>query len=317
MIDGAVRELAEVTRSVGTLVRSVQTGLVRAYALDLGVRRGLFHRLLRAGGGRSCADARRSRAILLADRRRASCCSRCRATTATSRGRSARCVAAATFFMLLAAGNQAVERPLALAPVRRGVSLRCDAGLILARAADARFAPPARLPRSNFRGRARSSPLMLLLEGSMLGLFLARDLLVFALFWDLMLIPVFFGLVGWSAHPATAWRYLIYNFSGGLLLLLATAAFGVLYGSTDVIGRCACTSSAAWAPWIFAGFALAFLGQDAGLAAAHVDAADVRRPAAADGRGRLGRAVEGGSLRIHRHRAGAACRTICTSTPAS
>jgi NADH-quinone oxidoreductase subunit M len=101
--------------------------------------------------------------------------------------------------------------------------------------------------------------LMLLLEGAMLGLFLTRDLLVFALFWDLMLVPVFFGLIGWSAHPATAWRYFIYNFAGGLLLLLATAAFGVIYGSTDVIGRSDVHVVGAWAPWIFAGFAVAFL----------------------------------------------------------
>jgi NADH-quinone oxidoreductase subunit M len=100
---------------------------------------------------------------------------------------------------------------------------------------------------------------MLVLEGAMLGLFLSRDLLAFALFWDLMLVPVFLGLIGWSVHPATAWRYFIYNFAGGLLLLLATAAFGVIYGSTDVIGRTDVHLAGAWAPWIFAGFAIAFL----------------------------------------------------------
>jgi NADH-quinone oxidoreductase subunit M len=100
---------------------------------------------------------------------------------------------------------------------------------------------------------------MLVLEGSMLGLFLSRDLLTFALFWDLMLVPVFLGLIGWSVHPATAWRYFVYNFAGGLLLLLATAAFGVIYGSTDVIGRSDVHLAGAWAPWIFAGFAIAFL----------------------------------------------------------
>ncbi len=101
--------------------------------------------------------------------------------------------------------------------------------------------------------------LMLLLEGTMLGLFLSRDLLTFALFWDLMLIPVFFGLIGWGGHPATAWRYFIYNFAGGLTLLLATAAFGVLEGTTDVIGTSSPVLLGAWAPWIFAGFAFAFL----------------------------------------------------------
>jgi NADH-quinone oxidoreductase subunit M len=100
---------------------------------------------------------------------------------------------------------------------------------------------------------------MLFLEGAMLGLFLSRDLLTFAFFWDLMLLPVFFGLVGWGSHPATAWRYFIYNFAGGLTLLLATAAFGVIFGSTDVIGRPDVHVVGAWAPWIFAGFCFAFL----------------------------------------------------------
>ncbi|MDE2482832.1 MAG: NADH-quinone oxidoreductase subunit M [bacterium] len=100
---------------------------------------------------------------------------------------------------------------------------------------------------------------MLLLEGAMLGLFLARDLLLFALFWDLMLLPVFFTLLGWGEHVATAWRYFIYNFAGGLCLLLATAAFGMLFGSTDVIGRSDVHLVGAWVPWIFWGFAIAFL----------------------------------------------------------
>jgi NADH-quinone oxidoreductase subunit M len=100
---------------------------------------------------------------------------------------------------------------------------------------------------------------LLILEGTMLGLFLAKDLLVFALFWDLMLLPVFFTLIGWGRHHATAWRYFIYNFAGGLTLLLATAAFGVLYGSTDVIGRSDVHLIGSWVPWIFAGFAFAFL----------------------------------------------------------
>jgi NADH-quinone oxidoreductase subunit M len=99
--------------------------------------------------------------------------------------------------------------------------------------------------------------LLLLLEGTMMGVFCARDVLTFALFWDLMLIPPFFALVGWGAHRETAWRYLIYNFAGGLLLLIATAAFGVLEGSTDLIGTAA-RLSGGWAPWIFAGFAIAF-----------------------------------------------------------
>ena len=102
--------------------------------------------------------------------------------------------------------------------------------------------------------------LMLLLEGTMLALFLAKDLLLFALLWDAMLIPVFLLMIGWSVHPAVAWRYLIYNVAGGLLLLLGTATYGVIYGSTDVIGRgMVAPLSDAWAPWILLAFSVAFL----------------------------------------------------------
>ena len=101
--------------------------------------------------------------------------------------------------------------------------------------------------------------LLLVLESTMLVLFLARDLLVFAFAWDAMLIPVFLCLVHWTGKSQVAWRYFLYNFAGGLTLLLATAAFGVINGTTDVIGRSDVHIVGAWAPWIFAGFAFAFL----------------------------------------------------------
>lgn len=102
---------------------------------------------------------------------------------------------------------------------------------------------------------------LLILQGAMNGVFLAKDVLLFALFWDLMLIPVFLVLVEIGPHAHAAWKYLIYNLSGGLALLLATAAFGVVAGTTDVIGNpnAHVVIGATWGAWIFAGFALAFL----------------------------------------------------------
>ncbi len=101
---------------------------------------------------------------------------------------------------------------------------------------------------------------LLILQGAMNGVFLAKDLLLFALFWDLMLIPVFLVLVG-TPHARSAWKYLIYNLCGGLTLLLATAAFGAVTGTTDVIGRSDLhlPIGDVWGMWIFAGFAFAFL----------------------------------------------------------
>lgn len=167
-------------------------------------------------------------------------------------------VGAATFFMLLFGRDQQwsfrwLSRPFEAAFHFGATPVSFWLALLLALCTACAIAA-AKVPRTR-----SFTAMMLLLEGSMLGLFLARDLLAFALFWDLMLIPVFIALVGWSEHPATAWRYLIYNFSAGLLLLLATAAFGIIYGSTDIIGRPGVHLVGSWAPWIFAGFAIAFL----------------------------------------------------------
>jgi NADH-quinone oxidoreductase subunit M len=118
-----------------------------------------------------------------------------------------------------------------------------------------------RIPRSR-----EFTAQMLVLQGAMNGVFLAKDMMLFALFWDLMLIPVFLLMLGWGmparntrARGTSAWRYLIYNGVGGLTLLLATAGFGVVNGSTDVIGGHAGTIGSVWSTWIFAGFAFAFL----------------------------------------------------------
>ncbi len=167
-------------------------------------------------------------------------------------------VAAATFGMLFAAGHAEwsvrwLSRPFQAAFHFGATPISFWIALLLAICTACAIAA-ARVPRLR-----DFVALMLMLEGTMLGLFLARDLLVFALFWDLMLVPVFFVLIGWGEHPTTAWRYFIYNFAGGLTLLLATAAFGVIYGSTDVIGRAGAHLAGGWAGWIYAGFAFAFL----------------------------------------------------------
>jgi NADH-quinone oxidoreductase subunit M len=167
-------------------------------------------------------------------------------------------IAVATFAMLLAAGNgewsvRWLSRPFHAAFHFGATPISFWIALLLAICTACAIAA-AQVPRVR-----DFVALMLMLEGTMLGLFLARDLLVFALFWDLMLVPVFFVLSGWGEHPATAWRYFIYNFAGGLTLLLATAAFGVIYGTTDVIGRSSAHLAGGWAGWIYAGFAFAFL----------------------------------------------------------
>lgn len=68
--------------------------------------------------------------------------------------------------------------------------------------------------------------LLLALEWATLGVFLSLDLAIFYIFWDLMLIPTYFLMVGWGgskARPA-ALKYLLYNGIGGLFMLLGLIA---------------------------------------------------------------------------------------------
>ena len=65
------------------------------------------------------------------------------------------------------------------------------------------------------------------------GMFLARDLVLFYLFWELTLVPVYFLLVGWGGaeRRRTAWKFLYYNIAGSVALLLAVAAL-IAFGAT-------------------------------------------------------------------------------------
>jgi NADH-quinone oxidoreductase subunit M len=83
--------------------------------------------------------------------------------------------------------------------------------------------------------RERTYFLMLLLaETATLGAFLAQDLLLFVLFFDLMLIPFFFLFGSWGAEnegvrpvPATT-KMIVYTLVGSLLMLVGAIATAIL-----------------------------------------------------------------------------------------
>lgn len=65
--------------------------------------------------------------------------------------------------------------------------------------------------------------LVLILESGMLGAFMAQDLLFFYLFWEAMLIPMYFmiGVWGGDERKYAANKFLLYTLSGSLLWLVA------------------------------------------------------------------------------------------------
>ena len=76
----------------------------------------------------------------------------------------------------------------------------------------------------DFRGRAAPYlALMLFLEGVSVGLFLALDLFLFFVFWDVSLVGMYFLIGAWGHGDAqrSALKFFVYTFAGSLALLLA------------------------------------------------------------------------------------------------
>lgn len=76
----------------------------------------------------------------------------------------------------------------------------------------------------------------LLLETGMLGVFMARDLFLFFLYFELTLIPMFFliGIWGFFGREKAASRFLIYNGLGSAIMLVAFLLLTVTAGFHQV-----------------------------------------------------------------------------------
>ena len=72
--------------------------------------------------------------------------------------------------------------------------------------------------------------LLLALEGGTMGVFVAMDLMLFFLFWELILPPIFFLIGLWGAGPqrrGAAMKYMLYMLFSGALLLFAFVMLAV------------------------------------------------------------------------------------------
>ncbi len=79
--------------------------------------------------------------------------------------------------------------------------------------------------------------LFLLLETGMLGVFLALDLMLFFVFWEIGLVPMYFLISQWGSgnRDYASFKFLIYTMAGSLGLLLAIQLIGVTAGTFDII----------------------------------------------------------------------------------
>src|SRR6185295_5620781 len=106
--------------------------------------------------------------------------------------------------------------------------------------------------------------LLLLLESAMIGVFVSLDLLLFYLFFEASLVPMFFliGIWGGERRIYAAVKFFIYTAVGSLLMLVAIIALYFLYGSFDYVTLLQSLQASPLSDraefWLFLAFALAF-----------------------------------------------------------
>ena len=78
--------------------------------------------------------------------------------------------------------------------------------------------------------------LMMILTSGMLGVFLARDLFLFYVMWEVMLVPMYFiiGIWGGERRIYASLKFFIYTMLPSLLMLVAILYLGVHAGSGNV-----------------------------------------------------------------------------------
>ncbi|MEO5821526.1 MAG: NADH-quinone oxidoreductase subunit M [Vicinamibacteraceae bacterium] len=108
--------------------------------------------------------------------------------------------------------------------------------------------------------------LILALETAMMGVFVSLDLFLFYVFWDFMLIPMYFliGIWGYDQRVYAAVKFMLYTMAGSVLMLLAIITLAVLHHqahgvySFDVTKLASLSIGSDLQLWLFLAFALAF-----------------------------------------------------------
>ncbi|MSO56868.1 MAG: NADH-quinone oxidoreductase subunit M [Acidobacteria bacterium] len=73
---------------------------------------------------------------------------------------------------------------------------------------------------------------VLALEAAMIGVFIALDLFLFYVFWDAMLVPMYFliGIWGYNRRVYAAIKFMLYTLAGSVLMLVAILTLGYYHG---------------------------------------------------------------------------------------
>jgi NADH-quinone oxidoreductase subunit M len=108
---------------------------------------------------------------------------------------------------------------------------------------------------------------MLLLEASMIGVFCALDIFLFYVFWDFVLIPMYFliGIWGYDQRIYAAIKFILYTMAGSVLMLVAIIGLSWMHQSIDgnysfdLMKLYDLTIPVGTQYWLFLAFTLAFI----------------------------------------------------------
>jgi NADH-quinone oxidoreductase subunit M len=107
---------------------------------------------------------------------------------------------------------------------------------------------------------------MLVLEAAMVGVFISLDLFLFYVFWDAMLIPMYFliGVWGYDRRIYAAIKFMLYTMAGSVLMLVAILGLAYLHSaatgsySFDLLKLYALDIAPQTQMWFFLAFTVAF-----------------------------------------------------------
>jgi NADH-quinone oxidoreductase subunit M len=103
---------------------------------------------------------------------------------------------------------------------------------------------------------------LLVMQAGMLGVFLSLDVVLFYVFWETSLVPLYFivGIWGGERRLYATVKFFLYTVAGSLVMLVAVIALVWRFGTTDVAQLTTAASSLPLGVqgWMFAAFALAF-----------------------------------------------------------
>ncbi len=103
--------------------------------------------------------------------------------------------------------------------------------------------------------------LLLALESTMIGVFAAADVFLFYVFFEIMLVPMYFiiGSYGTARRQYAAVKFFLYSLVGGLFMLAAVIGLWVVGGKTfDWVALTQIDIQTGTERWLFLGFFIAF-----------------------------------------------------------